>query len=109
MYIITVLCIVKIYQNRHPDIYAQAPGAFGFLAFIIFLGLVGVLDGSKTFWIVFTITHLVLFFVLTAKVYYLGKWSLNGKTFDRIYTVNLIKFIIDKLNNKWLHKSSKLN
>ncbi|XP_033222891.1 SID1 transmembrane family member 2-like [Belonocnema kinseyi] len=86
MYIISVLCIVKIYQNRHSDIYPKAPAAFGFLAFVIFMGLIGVLlVGSQIFWIVFTIMHLVLCFLLTTKAYYLGKWSFDGRNFFGIY------------------------
>lgn len=38
MYIIAVLCIVKIYQTRHPDINATAYATFGVLAVAILLG-----------------------------------------------------------------------
>jgi hypothetical protein len=39
---------------RHPDINANAYTAFGVLAFVIFLGVLGVVNGSVTFWIFFT-------------------------------------------------------
>ncbi|XP_033223305.1 SID1 transmembrane family member 1-like [Belonocnema kinseyi] len=84
MYIISVLCMVKIYQNRHPDINARAPVTFGVLALIIFLGLVGVLDGSVLYWILFTIIHLVVCLILTAQVYYMGRWKLDGGVFRRV-------------------------
>ncbi|XP_063979425.1 SID1 transmembrane family member 2-like [Diachasmimorpha longicaudata] len=84
MYIIAVLCMVKIYQNRHPDINARASVTFGVLALIIFLGMLGVLDGSDYFWVVFTIIHLVVCLVLTAQIYYMGRWRLDRGMFRRI-------------------------
>lgn len=84
MYIISVLCMVKIYHNRHPDINARAPVTFGVLAITIFLGLVGVLDGSLIFWITFTIIHLIVCLTLTAQVYYMGRWKLDGGVFRRV-------------------------
>jgi hypothetical protein len=39
---------------RHPDINANAYTAFGVLAFVIFLGVLGVVNGSVYFWIFFT-------------------------------------------------------
>lgn len=38
MYIIAVLCMVKLYQTRHPDINATAYATFGVLAIAILLG-----------------------------------------------------------------------
>ncbi|XP_015117063.1 SID1 transmembrane family member 1 [Diachasma alloeum] len=84
MYIIAVLCMVKIYQTRHPDINARASVTFGVLALIIFLGMLGVLDGSDYFWIVFTIIHLFVCLVLTAQIYYMGRWRLDRGMFRRI-------------------------
>ncbi|KZC10355.1 SID1 transmembrane family member 1 [Dufourea novaeangliae] len=78
MYIIAVLCMIKIYQNRHPDVNARAPVTFGALAILILLGLVGVLDGSNAFWIVFTIMHLVICLFLTIQIYYMGRWRCRG-------------------------------
>ncbi|PZC70408.1 hypothetical protein B5X24_HaOG216464 [Helicoverpa armigera] len=37
MYVTSVLCMVKIYQSRHPDINARAHATFGVLALIIFI------------------------------------------------------------------------
>ena len=79
--------MVKIYQNRHPDINARASVTFGVLALIIFLGLVGVLDGSVFYWIIFTIIHLVVCLILTAQIYYMGRWKFNGGVFRRVLIV----------------------
>ena len=87
MYIISVLCMVKIYQTRHPDINARASITFGVLALIIVLGMVGVLNGSKNFWIMFTMLHLIICIALTVQIYYMGRVRLNQGVFRRIYMV----------------------
>lgn len=86
MYIIAVLCMIKIYQTRHPDINARAPITFGVLALIILIGLVGVLNGSNYFWIIFTIMHLLICLYLTVQIYYMGRWRFRG-FFSRIIQV----------------------
>lgn len=87
MYIISVLCMVKIYQTRHPDINARASITFAVLALVIFLGTVGVLDGSVTFWILFTILHMIVCLFLTAQIYYMGRWRFDRGTCRRIIMV----------------------
>ena len=54
MYTISILILLKIYQTRHPDINANAYSAFGVLAFIIFIGVIGVLHGNVLFWVLFS-------------------------------------------------------
>ncbi|KAL6257470.1 hypothetical protein P5V15_011040 [Pogonomyrmex californicus] len=84
MYVIAVLCMIKIYQNRHPDINARAPVTFGMLAVIIFAGLIGVLNGSKCFLIIFSILHLLICFFLTVQIYYMGRCKFNRSVFKRV-------------------------
>ena len=90
MYIIAVLCMVKIYQTRHPDINARAPVTFGVLALVIFLGLVGVLKGTMLYWILFTLIHLITCLILSAQIYYMGRFKFDGGIFRRVLMVNLI-------------------
>ncbi|KAJ2943272.1 hypothetical protein O0L34_g12077 [Tuta absoluta] len=78
MYVTSVLCMVKIYQSRHPDINARAHATFGVLALIIFIGLVGVLNANFYFWIMFTVLHLLTCLVMTFQIYYLGRFRLDG-------------------------------
>ncbi|KOB70081.1 Sid 2 [Operophtera brumata] len=73
-----VLCMVKIYQSRHPDINARAHATFGVLALIIFVGLVGVLNANLYFWVAFTALHLVTCLVMTFQIYYLGRFKLDA-------------------------------
>lgn len=88
MYVIAVLCMIKIYQTRHPDINARAPVTFGILALIIFAGLIGVLNGSMNFWVIFTIFHLLICLKLTAQIYYMGRCKFNRSTLRRVIQVH---------------------
>ncbi|XP_053621896.1 SID1 transmembrane family member 1-like [Plodia interpunctella] len=78
MYVTSVLCMVKIYQARHPDINARAHATFGVLALIIFIGLVGVLNANLYFWLFFTFLHLTTCLVMTFQIYYLGRFKLDA-------------------------------
>lgn len=88
MYVIAVLSMVKIYQNRHPDINARAPVTFAVLAMTILLALIGVLDGIPVFWGLFTVIHLIVCLSLSAQIYYMGRWKFNGGVFRRMLMVS---------------------
>ncbi|KAI5640409.1 dsRNA-gated channel SID-1 domain-containing protein [Phthorimaea operculella] len=78
MYVIAVLCMVKIYQNRHPDVNASAHSTFILIAFIMAIGVYGIMYPSVYFWVFFTIAHLITCFILTLKIYYVGQFKLGG-------------------------------
>lgn len=42
MYMIAGLCMLKLYQKRHPDINASAYTAYAYLALVIFFSVLGV-------------------------------------------------------------------
>lgn len=42
MYMIAGLCMLKLYQKRHPDINASAYSAYACLAIVIFFSVLGV-------------------------------------------------------------------
>lgn len=42
MYMIAGLCMLKLYQKRHPDINASAYTAYACLALVIFFSVLGV-------------------------------------------------------------------
>lgn len=42
MYIIACLCMLKIYQTRHPDISAKAHTSYLLMACVIFIAVIGV-------------------------------------------------------------------
>ena len=89
MYTIAILILLKIYQTRHPDINANAYTAFGVLAFIIFIGVIGVLYGSNNqyFWIFFTALHVLSCLALSFQVYYMGRFRLNLGIFKRFWLI----------------------
>jgi len=83
MYIICMLSMIKIYQTRHPDINANAYLVFGVLAFVIILGLTGIMYEGPVLFALFTCLHLIMIFWLSAQIYYMGRWKL-GKIFYNI-------------------------
>ncbi|XP_023929961.1 SID1 transmembrane family member 1-like [Lingula anatina] len=95
MYVIAVLCMLKIYQSRHPDISATAYSSYFCLAFVIFIAVIGVVYGSLLFWIVLTVVHMLACMVFTVEIYYMGRWKMaaNLGVFKRIWNV----VIIDRL------------
>lgn len=48
MYMIAGLCMLKLYQKRHPDINASAYSAYACLALVIFFSVVGVVSAVGT-------------------------------------------------------------
>lgn len=86
MYVMAVLCMVKIYQTRHPDINAKAHATFGVLACMIFIVLYGVLQPSIYYWAVFTVLHIVTCIFLTFKIYYMGRFRLDRGIYGRVWT-----------------------
>ena len=85
MYTIAILSMLKIYQFRHPDLHANAYKSFGALAFVIFVGVLGVVDSNLYFWIFFTICYIVTVLLVTAQLYHRGQWKLNLGTPKRLW------------------------
>lgn len=92
MYVIAVLCMVKIYQTRHPDINATAYTTFGILAVAILLGMVGIFEPSVYFWVGFTLLHIIVCFYLTAQIYYMGCCKIDRDIFRRATMYYLTQF-----------------
>ncbi|XP_014669089.1 PREDICTED: SID1 transmembrane family member 1-like [Priapulus caudatus] len=85
MYIIAGLCMLKIYQSRHPDINANAYAAFAAFAVIIFLAVLGVVYSKVWFWALFFIVHVMAMLGLSTQIYYMGRWKLDTGIFQRVY------------------------
>uniref|UniRef100_A0A1A8MMF6 SID1 transmembrane family, member 2 n=2 Tax=Nothobranchius TaxID=28779 RepID=A0A1A8MMF6_9TELE len=86
MYMIAGLCMLKLYQKRHPDINASAYTAYACLAAVIFFSVLGVLfgKGNTAFWIVFSIIHILATLLLSTQLYYMGRWRLDAGVLHRI-------------------------
>ncbi|KAK3907859.1 SID1 transmembrane family member 1 [Frankliniella fusca] len=73
MYVIAMLCMLKIYHTRHPDINASANATFGVLAVVILVGMTGILAGTKGFWLTFSVLHVLTCLWLSGEIYYMGR------------------------------------
>ncbi|XP_067422276.1 SID1 transmembrane family member 2 [Emydura macquarii macquarii] len=89
MYMIAGLCMLKLYQKRHPDINASAYSAYACLAIVIFFSVVGVVfgKGNMAFWIVFSVIHIIATMLLSTQLYYMGRWKLDSGILRRIVLV----------------------
>ncbi|NP_001099012.1 Sid-1-related A precursor [Tribolium castaneum] len=72
MYVMAVLCMIKLYQNRHPDVNATAYATFTVLGMAIFLAMIGILNGSLTVWIVFVVIYSLLCAYISFKIYFIS-------------------------------------
>ncbi|XP_053125929.1 SID1 transmembrane family member 2 isoform X2 [Hemicordylus capensis] len=86
MYMIAGLCMLKLYQKRHPDINASAYSAYACLAVVIFFSVVGVVfgKGNTAFWVVFSVIHILSTLLLSTQLYYMGRWKLDSGILRRI-------------------------
>ncbi|KAM4743510.1 SID1 transmembrane family member 2 isoform 2-T2 [Anableps anableps] len=89
MYMIAGLCMLKLYQKRHPDINASAYTAYACLAAVIFFSVLGVVfgRGNTVFWIVFSVIHILATLLLSTQLYYMGRWRLDAGIMRRIVYV----------------------
>uniref|UniRef100_A0A4W6DSA3 SID1 transmembrane family member 2 n=1 Tax=Lates calcarifer TaxID=8187 RepID=A0A4W6DSA3_LATCA len=80
MYMIAGLCMLKLYQKRHPDINASAYTAYACLAAVIFFSVLGVVfgKGNTVFWIVFSVIHILATLLLSTQLYYMGRWRFDS-------------------------------
>ncbi|XP_041090879.1 SID1 transmembrane family member 2 isoform X4 [Polyodon spathula] len=89
MYMIAGLCMLKLYEKRHPDINASAYSAYACLAVVIFFSVLGVVfgKGNSVFWIVFSVIHILATLLLSTQLYYMGRWKLDSGILRRILYV----------------------
>ncbi|XP_071957850.1 SID1 transmembrane family member 1-like isoform X2 [Antedon mediterranea] len=85
MYIIAGLGMLKLYQQRHPDINANAYASYACFAGVIFIAVLGVVLNSLWFYLVYAFVHFSLCLVLSAQIYYMGQWKLDFGIFKRIW------------------------
>jgi hypothetical protein len=86
MYIIAGMCMLKLYQSRHPDIETSAYRAFFALAVVILVALFGVLYNSEAFWAFFFVSYMIVIVCINVEIYYMGRWSLVKRFFTSLFT-----------------------
>ncbi|XP_044525114.1 SID1 transmembrane family member 1 [Gracilinanus agilis] len=79
MYMIAGLCMLKLYQTRHPDINASAYSAYASFAVVICLAVLGVLFGKNDvwFWVIFSAIHILASLALSTQIYYMGRFKID--------------------------------
>ncbi|XP_044856969.1 SID1 transmembrane family member 1 isoform X1 [Mauremys mutica] len=84
MYMIAGLCMLKLYQTRHPDINASAYSAYASFAVVICLAVVGVVFGKNNvwFWVIFSVIHIVASLALSTQIYYMGRFKIDVSDTD---------------------------
>ncbi|XP_048338743.1 SID1 transmembrane family member 1 isoform X2 [Sphaerodactylus townsendi] len=89
MYMIAGLCMLKLYQTRHPDINASAYSAYASFAVVICLAVLGVVFGKNSvwFWVFFSIVHVVASLALSTQIYYMGRFKIDLGIFRRAFMV----------------------
>uniref|UniRef100_D4A117 SID1 transmembrane family, member 1 n=1 Tax=Rattus norvegicus TaxID=10116 RepID=D4A117_RAT len=85
MYMIAGLCMLKLYQTRHPDINASAYSAYASFAVVITLTVLGVVFGKNDvwFWIIFSAIHVLASLALSTQIYYMGRFKIDLGIFRR--------------------------
>lgn len=94
MYVMAVLCMVKLYQNRHPDINATAYSTFTVLGAAIFLAMLGILKGTLAIWIIFVLCYSLLCIYLSFKIYFFSYILEGFKQLQNDYYDVSVKFKI---------------
>lgn len=85
MYVMSVLIMVKLYQNRHPDINATAYTTFSVVGIAIFIAMIGILDGTLFIWVLFIVSYSILIILLSLKIYYVNYVVSGAKQFYIFY------------------------
>ncbi|KPP70674.1 SID1 transmembrane family member 2-like, partial [Scleropages formosus] len=101
MYMIAGLCMLKLYQKRHPDINASAYTAYACLAAVIFFSVLGVVFGkdNTAFWIVFSIIHILATLLLSIQLYYMGRWRLGTACMPALGCSGLDRMVLLVMGN----------
>ncbi|XP_053153719.1 SID1 transmembrane family member 1 isoform X2 [Hemicordylus capensis] len=89
MYMIAGLCMLKLYQTRHPDINASAYSAYASFAVVICLAVLGVVFGKNAvwFWVLFSVIHVIASLGLSTQIYYMGRFKIDFGIFRRAVMV----------------------
>ncbi|XP_006884342.1 PREDICTED: SID1 transmembrane family member 1 isoform X2 [Elephantulus edwardii] len=89
MYMIAGLCMLKLYQTRHPDINASAYSAYASFAVVIMLTVLGVVFGKNDvwFWVIFSAIHILASLALSSQIYYMGRFKIDWGIFRRVAMV----------------------
>ncbi|XP_059085490.1 SID1 transmembrane family member 2-like [Tigriopus californicus] len=101
MYVLAILCFLKIYQFRHPDITTNAYIVFSFIGAALLLEVIGYYWDNFVFWLAFILFYLFIILSFIIHTYYYGRfavlkrsWSdiLKGRQLSGLRPARQIKF-----------------
>lgn len=75
MYVIAVLCTLKLYHARHADVNVKSYMAYIVLAMLVLVGAGTTFTSDFYFKLGFTFVHLTACVALAIDVYYMGRWK----------------------------------
>ena len=105
MYVIAVLCFIKIYQFRHSDASSNAYKAFLGIAMVMFLEVLGIFLDNSFFWVLSLVIYFFAMLLLSSVIYQAGKWSMNHMTIVFLLKVCcMYNFFMDKFQNSQFFK-----
>lgn len=70
MYVMAVLIIAKLYQNRHPAVQASAYSTFTVLGLAVMIAMLGIIYNSLIVMIVFYVAFVIFCLYLAFKIYF---------------------------------------
>ena len=87
MYVIALLCFLKLYQLRHPDVTSSAYKVFLGVGMVMLMEIVGVFWSGPAFWITSLVMYALAMIVLSVVLYHSGRWELNPRGIRRMFRV----------------------
>ena len=100
MYVIAVLCFIKIYQFRHSDASSNAYKVFFGISMIMFLEVLGIFLNNTFFWIFSLVLYFLAMLLLSSVLYQAGKWSMSHMTIILLINVCTLIFVLSKWHCK---------
>ena len=86
MYVIAILCFIKIYQFRHPDVSSNAYKAFMGIGLVMLFEALGIFYGTTLFWAIFLLTYFILTQTLVILLYQAAKLSVRPSNLKSIFS-----------------------
>ena len=102
MYVIAVLCFVKIYQFRHPDVTSNAYKIFAGISIVILFEVTGIFFDNTLFWTILMILYICFIMMLTTILYRVDKWKRPWQQLTVFYFVCTLLYVIKKFFSYYL-------
>lgn len=84
MYVLAVLCFLKIYQFRHPDITTNAYIVFSFIGAALLLEVIGYYWDNFVFWLAFILFYFFIILTFVVHTYYYGRFAVLQRSWSNI-------------------------